>query len=176
MVKSRPDGASHSERERGELPASDHSGQRRDFPVSNDRGRHHFVRPSYGNRRALLGGQTGFNDDPDRDGLKNGVENFFGTNPSSANIGITEIAKSGNTITFRHPQNPMPASDVTATYEWSADLVNFHADGATAAGMTVLFSSSVNDPVSGTTTVIATINGVIPGKLFARVAARQATP
>ena len=123
-----------------------------------------------------LGGQTGFNDDPDRDGLKNGVENFFGTNPSSPNIGITEIAKSGNTITFRHPQNPMPASDVTATYEWSADLVNFHADGATAAGMTVLFSSSVNDPVSGTTTVIATINGVIPGKLFARVAARQATP
>lgn len=123
-----------------------------------------------------LGGRTGFDDDPDRDDSKNGVENFFGTNPSSPNIGVTEISKSGNTITFRHPQNPVPASDVTATYQWSTDLANFHADGSTAAGTTVTFSPSVNDPVSGTTTVTATINGAIPGKLFAMVVARQATP
>ncbi|MEO6475629.1 TIM-barrel domain-containing protein [Luteolibacter sp.] len=123
-----------------------------------------------------LGGQSGFSDDPDGDGIKNGVENFFGTNPSAPNAGITEIAKSGNTITFRHPQNPSPASDVTTVYQWSTDLANFHADGSTAAGTTVAFSPSVNDPVSGTTSVVATISGAIPGKLFAIVVARQSAP
>jgi hypothetical protein len=123
-----------------------------------------------------VGSEVGFDDDPDRDGLKNGVENFFGTNPSSSNIGITGIAKSGNSFTFRHPQNPTPAGDISAAYRWSTDLANFHADGTTAAGATVAFSPSLNDPVSGTTTVTATIDGAIPGQLFAIVVATQASP
>lgn len=121
-------------------------------------------------------GQTGFLDDPDGDGLKNGVESFFGTNPAVAGAGITGIARSGNTITFRHPQNPSPASDVTAVYQWSTDLVNFHADGSSSAGTTVNFSPSVNDPVSGTTTVTVMLDGEIPARLFAVVAVVLADP
>lgn len=123
-----------------------------------------------------VGGQNGFTDDPDGDGLKNGVENFFGSNPSAPNTGITEISKSGNTITFRHPQNPLLASDVTATYQWSTDLVTFHDDGAASGGTTVTFSPSENDPISGITTVTVTVNGVVPERLFVVVSVVQSAP
>ncbi len=114
---------------------------------------------------------TGFNDDADGDGIDNGLENLFGTDPAASSQGIVQIARTGNTVTFQHPQNANPASDVSAAYEWSADLATFHADGASNGGTTVSFTASPNTPLAGTTTVTATITGTVPVKFFVRLKA-----
>jgi hypothetical protein len=53
-----------------------------------------------------------FTDDPDGDGLDNGVEAFFGTNPAVANAGLSQISKSGNLFTFQHPEADPALGDV----------------------------------------------------------------
>ena len=118
-----------------------------------------------------VGALTGFNDDADGDGIDNGLENLFGTNPSISNQGITQVARSGNTITFQHPASTTPASDVTAAYVWSTDLATFHADGATVGDTTVAFTTNT---VSNVTTVTATITGTVPAKLFTALKAVKA--
>ncbi len=120
-----------------------------------------------------VNGLTGFTDDADGDGIKNGVENLFGSDPSVSNQGIVQVAKSGSSVTFQHPQNATPASDVSASYVWSTDLVTFNADGASAGGVTVSFAANT---VAGTTTVTATISGTVPEKLFVAMKATQTTP
>lgn len=109
---------------------------------------------------------TGFEDDADGDGVKNGVENVFGTDPSVSTPGLGEVAKSGNTVTFQHPQSGASASDVTATYLWSTDLATFHASGTESAGTTVTLSPALDTPAAGTTTVTATVSGTQPSRLF----------
>ena len=123
-----------------------------------------------------VGALSGFNDDADRDGIANSIENLFGTNPSESSQGIVRVARSGNTVTFQHPQNANPTVDVTADYVWTTDLMNFHANGASANGITVSFANSPDTPVAGTTTVTATVTGVMPPKLFISLTATQAAP
>jgi autotransporter-associated beta strand protein len=123
-----------------------------------------------------VGALSGFNDDADRDGIVNGIENLFGTNPTQSSQGIVQVARSGNTVTFQHPENASPAADVTADYVWSTDLVSFHANGATAGGISVNFADSANTPVAGTTTVTATVTGTMPAKLFISLKATLPTP
>jgi methionine-rich copper-binding protein CopC len=105
-------------------------------------------------------------DDPDGDGIDNGVENFFGTNPGTFTRGLAAGIKNGNTFTFTHPKNATPASDLTATYRWSADLATFHLGGQTSGGTTVNFTTQANTPVAGTSRVTATATGVLPTRLF----------
>ncbi|MEO5913242.1 MAG: immunoglobulin domain-containing protein [Luteolibacter sp.] len=113
-----------------------------------------------------VGSLNGFNDDADGDGISNGVENYFGTNPSIPNSGITQVAKSGSTVTFQHPQNATAASDLAPAYRWSTDLVSWNADLATSGGTTVGFTASPNTPMPGITTVTATLTGTVPAKFF----------
>ncbi|MCW1922932.1 immunoglobulin domain-containing protein [Luteolibacter arcticus] len=120
-----------------------------------------------------VGSLNGFNDDADGDGIKNGVENVFGTNPSVANQGVTAVAKTGSTVTFQHPQSGSPASDVIAAYKWSTDLGTFHASGAASGGTTVTLTPALNTPSAGSTTVTATITGTQPAKLFLTLEATQ---
>lgn len=73
---------------------------------------------------------VGPNADPDSDGLANSIENYLGTNPSTSNQGLTQIAGTGSTLTFRHSKADAPLSGITQSYEWSTDLTNWHAAGA----------------------------------------------
>lgn len=123
-----------------------------------------------------VGAEDGFGDDPDGDGLTNGEENFFGTDPTQFSQGVMAGGKSGNTFVFQHPQNATPASDVSAVYRWTTDLTAWNADGATVSGTTVNFSPSLDDPEVGTTTVTATIPDTVPGKLFIGVEVTQDVP
>ena len=113
-------------------------------------------------------------DDPDGDGIGNGVENFFGTNPGTFSQGVLVGIKSGNTFTFTHPKNATPASDLTASYRWSKDLATFLANGATdGAGTTVAFTTQADTPSPGITTVTATVSGTAASSLFVRVNVTQ---
>jgi len=105
-------------------------------------------------------------DDPDGDGIDNGVENIFGTNPASFSQGLLVGIKSGNTFTFTHPQNAAPAADLRAVYRWSTDLTAFHPGGETSGGTTVNFTTEANTPSPGFTRVTATATGTLPARLF----------
>jgi hypothetical protein len=107
-------------------------------------------------------------DDPDGDGIDNGVENFFGTNPGTFTRGLAAGIKNGNTFTFTHPQGTL-ASDLSASYRWSTDLVTFHLGGGTSGGTTVAFTTEANTPSAGFTRVTATATGTLPGRLFVDV-------
>jgi hypothetical protein len=121
-----------------------------------------------------VGGFTALTDDADGDGIKNGVENFFGTDPSVFSGGVVAGEVSGSTFTFTHPQNSTPASDISVAYLWSKDLVTFNASGATdGAGTTVTLTTQLDTPAVGTTTVTATVAGSSTSKLFVNVEVNQ---
>jgi hypothetical protein len=82
---------------------------------------------------------------------------------------------SGNTLTFTHPLNANPASDLTASYRWSTDLATFHNDGdPNGAGTTTVTFSDPTPAAGGRFSVTATITGtVIPDKLFVDVKMTQ---
>jgi hypothetical protein len=106
-----------------------------------------------------------FGDDPDGDGIGNGVENFFGTHPGTFTQGLAAGIRSGNTFTFTHPRGT-PASDLSASYRWSTDLAAFHLGGGTSGGTTVNFTTEANMPSPGLTRVTATATGTHPDRLF----------
>lgn len=116
-----------------------------------------------------VGTQNGVTQDPDADGLPNAVENFFGTNPSTPSQGIRSIAKTGNALTFQHPQSTSIASDLTASYQWSRDLVTWYNSGTANSGTTVTCTTSLNTPTSGITTVSANVTGTAAARIFVRV-------
>jgi hypothetical protein len=120
-----------------------------------------------------VGSQTALDDDPDGDDIDNGVENFFGTEPGVFSQGLIAGTTSGNSFSFTHPQSASPASDLTASYTWSTNLIDWYAgdnlDGP-GGGLTVnIVPAPVGPP---TTTVTATASQPVP-KLFIRVEVTQ---
>jgi hypothetical protein len=121
---------------------------------------------------------TSFGGDPDGDGKRNGVENYFGTNPGEADpdglvaVGVT--MGESNTFSFTHPLNATPADDLTATYLWSNDLATFHDDGESNGAGTTTVSFAQGAPSGGMVSVTATITGTeIPDRLFVVLAVTQ---
>jgi uncharacterized protein YkwD len=106
----------------------------------------------------------GFTQDADRDGIINGVEQVLGTDPSKPTAGLQPVTLSGSNLKFRHTQTNTLASDTTISYQWSTDLQNWHASGATnSGGVSVTITTTkitdtaapANDLVEATTTVTA---------------------
>jgi hypothetical protein len=113
-------------------------------------------------------GATG---DPDHDGLPNAVENLMGSSPEVFSPGLTAVASSDGTLVFRHTLNATPAGDLQASYEWSTNLVNWNAGGATAGGTTVTFSDPPVVITPGTPDLVeiaATVSGIALTGIFAR--------
>ena len=115
---------------------------------------------------------TGFISDSDYDGVPNGLENVLGTNPNASSAGLTEVSATASTATFKHTLNPTIASDVTYTYEWSTDLTEWKASGATNTGGTTA-TITPSAPVSGVVTVTTSITSGPAAKLFTRIKAIQ---
>ena len=118
-----------------------------------------------------VGAETGPNDDYDKDGIANTLENYMGSDPSVSNTGLTAVSGTATTLTFRHNRADAPATDVSASYEWSVDLVSWFPSGAgagitvTIAPPTVITNGSPNDLVQ----VTATVTGGAATQLFARL-------
>ena len=120
-----------------------------------------------------IASQSGRLDDPDGDGLPNSIENLLGTPPDRANSGLEDFSQSGDTFVFHHPVAGAPASDVTGSYEWSANLLDWNASGEARDGVSVTFTHEmVAQPGNprGWRQVTATTGGN-PARLFVRIRA-----
>jgi hypothetical protein len=113
----------------------------------------------------------GFGTDADADGLPNGIEAWFGTNPGLSSTGLTSTGKSGSVFTFQHPSPSPLLSNVSGSYEWSIDLSAWYAAG-TVGSTTVAITAT---PGLGVTTVEADTadSAVPPTKFFIRCVARE---
>lgn len=103
-----------------------------------------------------VGIEIDLNDDPDGDGMPNGIEAFFGTHPGELSPGLANVATQAATTTFTHPQSENPPSDLGIFYLWSRNLVDWYTcDGVDGppSGETVSVSSNT---VGTTTTVTVT--------------------
>ncbi len=118
-----------------------------------------------------------FDDDPDNDGIPNGVENLLGTAPDAPSPGLTQVSTTADTLTFRHTRANSPAIGLTARYEWSADFQNWHSSATSAEGVTVVIVDSViadnPAPENDLIEVTATVTQGSPGKLFVRLVASK---
>ncbi|MFK7910926.1 MAG: Ig-like domain-containing protein, partial [Akkermansiaceae bacterium] len=137
-----------------------------------------IVRETSGSFAGWIGGYNvgeliGFADDPDGDGLVNGIEAFFGSDPSVQSSGLTQLSKSGNVFTVQHPQALELPSDISGSYMWSTNLEDWYSVADSGIGTIVSIVATPNDPQEGITTARATVTGNVVNELFLRVAVNQ---
>jgi hypothetical protein len=119
-----------------------------------------------------VGGLTGFEDDFDQDGLGNGLEAWFGTDPGEFNPGLAGLTTDGTTTTFTHPQNANPPSDLTGFYQWSPNLQDWYAgDGIEGPGDGPTVGIFPN--TGGTTTTVTVTASETMGRIFLRAGVMQ---
>ena len=129
--------------------------------------------PAYAAWLALNAPATGFATDSDNDGIPNGVENVLGSTPNTFSKGLTEVAATATSVTFKHQLNPTSASDVTYGYQWSTDMAEWQPDaGTNTSGTTATIVASTPDG-NGVVTVVITITNGPAAKLFGRIVAQQ---
>jgi lysophospholipase L1-like esterase len=112
-----------------------------------------------------------FNLDPDDDGIPNGLEHVFGTNPDSHNPGITEFSTTPSSLSFRHPLNPDLAGNVTYKPEWSTDLAEWRSSGQSNSAGTRVTVTSSPWALDGMVTVVLVITEGPDQSLFGRLSA-----
>lgn len=122
-----------------------------------------------------VGGLTGIDDDFDKDGLANAVENLLGSSPEVFSPGLTNVSSNAGNLVFRHTRSATPATDLTGSYEWSTDMGTWHASGIPSGGTTVTFAPPVviTPGIPDLVEVTATVTGAPASKVFARFRATQ---
>ena len=119
----------------------------------------------------------GFTADPDQDGILNGMEHGLGLNPKTATTSpyLTLVGDAGS-LAFSHPRTKDLASDVTLSYEWSADLQSWYAGGVDVGGVVVTFTEDSVDTAPVDYDIVsshATIASGNPEEVFIRIRATK---
>ncbi len=118
----------------------------------------------------------GFDDDGDNDGISNGLEFFFNTDPtvadnSGASLIVASSAGSGNLV-FSHTR-PLDFTGISVTYEWSTTLNgDFTPSGVANGGVTVTVTPGATVPSAPgfeTVTVTTSSNPADLVRAFVRV-------
>jgi hypothetical protein len=118
--------------------------------------------------------ERGFNDDPDGDGLQNGIEAFFGTHPGESNKGISAVSTNPDThtTTFTHPRNPHLPTNLSISYQWSPNLTTWYAgngvDGPVGGARVTITSQTIQN-----TTTVTAVSNRSEEKIFFRATASQ---
>ncbi len=115
---------------------------------------------------------AGFDTDSDNDGVPNGLENILGTNPNAYSAGLTNVSSTASSATYQHLLSGVIAGDVTYSYEWSTDLVEWKATTETNSGLTTA-TITPSAPAAGVVTVTTAITSGPAAKLFTRIKASQ---
>jgi uncharacterized protein YkwD len=118
----------------------------------------------------------GFLQDADFDGISNGIEHVLGSSPSAASTGIYQVSGTATSVKFRHTKTNSLATNVTIAYQWSTDLLTWHASGATNAGGTTatIATATITDTSAPSLDVIEVTTTVTAGankKVYARMTA-----
>jgi Bacterial Ig-like domain/Lamin Tail Domain len=120
---------------------------------------------------------VGFKADPDQDGIPNGVEALIGGDPSTPGVfAATGLEKNGNVFSFLYSRDRVVPVGVVADYEWSTDMLQWNASGASAGGVTVTLTGEVyddSDPDFDIYQVTATVTAGTPSKMFVRAVAHN---
>jgi len=117
-----------------------------------------------------VGAQTGLGDDPDGDGIPNGIEAWFGTHPAESSSSLANLASNGTITTFTHPQSPNPPADLALTYQWSPNLTDWYpCDGLTGPNNGATTFSVIHSNIQGTTKTVTLQSNKPLIRLFLRV-------
>ncbi len=104
-----------------------------------------------------IGLLDGIHDDPDDDGLVNGIEAWFGTPPDQFSNGFIAGSLVGASFTAVHPVNPDIPASLYGYYEWSPDLMDWYrGDGLSGpgGGLTAVITSDIQNGIA-----VITANG-----------------
>jgi hypothetical protein len=121
-----------------------------------------------------VGPLNGLADDPDGDGMGNGVENLLGSRPDVPGTGISVVSLEGRSVRIRHTLNPAPAADLRGLYQWSSDLQTWRESGESDGSTTVVFGAPV-EVAAGTPRLVETsaeVSGAPLARLYVRFTAR----
>ncbi|BCU78415.1 autotransporter-associated beta strand repeat-containing protein [Luteolibacter sp. LG18] len=120
-----------------------------------------------------ISGQS-FGDDPDRDGLANGLEWLLGGSPSSADAGgrISAMASSADGLTFSFDRDASAAGQGALILEWTLDLSTGWPHGVAIGTASSTTAEGVVVTISGNhVSVRIPANQTTGGKVFARLRA-----
>jgi hypothetical protein len=100
----------------------------------------------------------------------------LGSSPSAASTGIYQVSGTATSVKFRHTKTNSLATNVTIAYQWSTDLLTWHASGATNAGGTTatIATATITDTSAPSLDVIEVTTTVTAGankKVYARMTA-----
>lgn len=137
--------------------------------------------------KGLAGADAGFDADPDKDGLNNGLEFVLGGEPNPANPGsnsnalLPTVAQSGGNLIVSFKRKHLSESGIALTFQWTTNMSfpspanDVPVGTADSTTDTIVVDVTEDSPDADTDSVVITVPAAksAGGKLFGRLKATQ---